>query len=335
MSLDHSAAYRRVFAPLPALDGKVDAESPVGQAWLDALTSDPAVRPRLVRARPYLRSTAVSEVSIGMVRQDPYRAGDFTTVTCVLADETFNAPSSWRPNGWGEVRVHVDLPCMATQHWRELTRIARALPVRWAQLTGAQIAERLIAEAERHGIPLLPESPARLYPTCGCAARSSPCKHASAALVQTARQLDHDPLALLLLRGRAASDFLGGVADPDHPSLKRAFRPGAPAELPQVSAGDAYRRRHPSARPPLPPVPVPGPPGAVKVGLTSLPGVDMDALTLLALRTARRAGGLLADFAAEADPARRPAIGGPRSETAADPVAHQAQHRLGIPSGTS
>ncbi|MFI8086552.1 hypothetical protein ACIF6L_37905 [Kitasatospora sp. NPDC086009] len=148
--------------------------------------------------------------------------------------------------------------------------------VRWAQLAGAQIAERLISEAERHGIPLLPAAPAQLHPACGCAAHSAPCKHASAALVQTARQLDHDPLALLLLRGRAASDFLGGVADPDHPSLKRSFRLGAPAELPQVSAGDAYSRRHPSARPPLPPVPLSGPAGAAKIGLTSLPGVDME-----------------------------------------------------------
>ncbi|MFJ9167326.1 hypothetical protein ACIRN5_23490, partial [Lysinibacillus fusiformis] len=227
-----------------------------------------------------------------------------------------------------ETRVTVDVPCLPPQQWRDLTHIARALPLRWAQMTGAEITERLIMEAERHDLPLLPD-PEDVFPECGCTARSALCKHAAAALLQTARVLDTDPLALLLLRGRSAADFLAGVADLEHPSLTRTFRAGAPVELPQVSADDAYARRHRSARHPLPPLPVPGPAVSPKVALTPLPGVDMDDLTLLAIRTAKRAGGVLADLIAEAGIEPRPAIGGPRAEMSFDPVAEQAQRRLG------
>ncbi|MFD5615126.1 hypothetical protein [Kitasatospora sp. NPDC127060] len=133
---------------------------------------------------------------------------------------------------------------------------------------------------------------------------------------------------MLLLRGRAAGDLLAGVADPDHHSLTRSFRPGAPVTLPQVSADDAYARRRPSARPPLPSGPAPGPAGAAKVSLTGMPRVDMDALTLLALRTAKRAGAMLDGLLAAAEPAHRAAIGRPRSDEAADPATQQALRRL-------
>ncbi|MFI6449096.1 hypothetical protein [Kitasatospora sp. NPDC050543] len=233
MSLSPSAAYNRAFTPVPALDGKTDAATVVGQAWLGALTATPATRTRLARARSYPRAARITELSLSLAMHDPHHAARSATIRCVLADDDEAPP--WDRHRWGETHVTVSIPCLRLSQWQELTHIARALPLRWAQLTGAKITERLLAEAERHAVALLP-APQDLRTGCSCTGRSGLCKHAATALFQTARLLDTDPLSLLLLRGRAASDFLAGVADPDHPSLTRAFRPGSSAELPQVSA---------------------------------------------------------------------------------------------------
>lgn len=231
MNLFHPAAYHRTYAPGPVAASKADADTAVGRAWLDALCADPATRTRIVRGRSYARSTETTELSVSIGQHSfHYRAswqGQFGSLRCVF-DE---GEETWEERGRGAVSVTVDIPCMPPEQWREMTAIARALPLKWAQLSGAAITERLLTETERHGLSLLP-SPHELYVTCGCSARSKVCRHAAAALLQAAQVLDRDPLVLLLLRGRAAMDFLAGVADPDHASLRRTFRAGAPVELP-------------------------------------------------------------------------------------------------------
>ncbi|MET9403148.1 SWIM zinc finger family protein [Kitasatospora sp. NPDC002965] len=323
MNIAGPASYHRAYPPATAPDGKTDAVTPIGLAWIDALASDQKTRGRIARARSYARSIRITDLTFGLSRHHPNITNKATIVSCSLSEDDDTSHWSYRSLA---TRVSVAIPAMPDTAWRELTHIARAVPARWAQLDGAGITERLLAEAQRHDLPLLP-TPRDLHVNCDCGSRSGPCKHAVALVLQVARVLDTDPLALLLLRGRAAADFLAGVADPDHHSLTRSFRPGAPVALPEVSADDAYARRHPSTRPPLPSPPATGTAGAT-VSLTPMPGIDMDALTLLALRTTKRASAMLDGLLAEAGPVHRAAIGRPRSDEAADPVARQTQHRL-------
>ncbi|MFG2844268.1 hypothetical protein ACGF12_14000 [Kitasatospora sp. NPDC048296] len=326
MSLASPVAYNRDFTPIPACDGKIDAMTVVGQAWLDALTQDPATRTRILRARPYARTARITELTISLTVPGQHSIARAGTIYCVLADD--EATNEWDLYA-SRMHVGVNVATLPADVWRELTHIARALPLRWAQLGSAEITERLLIEAQRNDVPLLPTA-RDLHVSCNCPARRGMvCKHAGAAILQTARLLDNDPFTLLLLRGRSAADFLAGVADPDHRSLARSFRAGTAAELPQVSADGAFSRRHRSARPPLPPAPASGTNPAPRVSLTPMPGIDMDALTLLALRTAKRAGALLDEFLAETGPAHRGVVGHPRSELAGDSAAQRAQHRLG------
>ncbi|MGV9267445.1 hypothetical protein ACWDRR_22590 [Kitasatospora sp. NPDC003701] len=323
MNLAAPASYHRTYPPATAPEGKTDADTATGLAWIDELTSDQKTRSRIARARSYARSIRITDLTFGLSRHHPNITNKAAIVSCSLSED--DDTSHW-PYRSLATPVAVAIRTMPDTAWRELTHIARAVPARWAQLNGAEITERLLAEARRHDLPLLP-TPHDLHVNCHCGSRGGLCKHAVTLVLQVARVLDTDPLALLLLRGRAAADFLAGVADPDHHSLTRSFRPGAPVALPQVSADDAYARRHPSARPPLPSPPAPGTAGA-KVSLTPMPGIDMDALTLLALRTTKRAGAMLDGLLAEAEPVHRAAISRPRSELAGDPAAEQALHRL-------
>jgi hypothetical protein len=112
-----------------------------------------------------------------------------------------------------------------------------------------------------------------------------PCKHAAALCYVLADLLDTDPFALLLLRGRPRTAVLTALRD-----RRGATVPGpTPSRVDTIAAAEAYARVPAPLPTPLPPPAEPGTP----VPLPATDGVDLDALTALAARTARRAHDLL------------------------------------------
>lgn len=140
-----------------------------------------------------------------------------------------------------------------------------------AALLDGEMPYDLADAAADVGVRLLPGL-GDLEPECGCPDWEIPCEHAAALCYQAAWLLDGDPFVLLLVRGRGRRELLDEVARRGAPT--RAAQSGEPA----VQAGSVPADRPLLAVPPA-------------------PGIDPDALELLAADAAVRAQELL-----DADP---------------------------------
>ena len=110
----------------------------------------------------------------------------------------------------------IRIPTLDASQWRDLTLITRHLAGRWSAMAAEDVLTELAAAGARNGIRLLPTLD-QCAVSCPCPSNAAVwCKHAATALYQVARALDAQPLALLVLRGRAATDFFAGLHDPDH-----------------------------------------------------------------------------------------------------------------------
>jgi uncharacterized Zn finger protein len=80
-----------------------------------------------------------------------------------------------------------------------------------AALEAGQLPAELVEHADQAGAELLPAT-SDLETACECDAWTQPCSHALALLYQLAWQIDRDPYALMLLRGRTREWFVEEVA---------------------------------------------------------------------------------------------------------------------------
>ncbi|NGO72305.1 SWIM zinc finger family protein [Streptomyces boncukensis] len=241
-----------------------------GTAWLRALERAAPDSARLARGRAYARGGGVDALRFGPGRVVGYVRGS-------------------RPRPY---RAQLRMPELAAGEWDALLGTVAARPGLMAALLDRELPPALVEEAAAAGARLLP-APGELSASCSCPDPVRPCKHAAALAYETARLLDGDPFALLLMRGRSESEILDDLSRRQRASgAPEAPAPPAPPLLPSVSA-DAARAT--DIRPPPPePLGVPDPPGEPR-GYPSVPGgPSPEALEFLAADAAQRAYAALA-----------------------------------------
>ncbi|MEU6351626.1 SWIM zinc finger family protein [Streptomyces sp. NPDC047072] len=320
MTLPDKGSYQVRSDPFGPLPGTDMCEHLGGRVWLDSLSPRAKGSPKsssspLPRARAYARTAPVTHLVI--------EAG---TIRCWINENTNPAPSpyAYTPQPNPTVRI----PVLDWSQWRDLTLITRHLAARWPHRPAEDVLYEIINAGARNGIRLLPTID-QCQASCSCSSRSALCQHAATALYQTARLLDHMPLALLLIRGRSATDFFAGILDPDHPSLLPHYRPGRHTHPPDTSADAAYDRWQHSPRPPLPPLPLPSQDLARPV-LPGMPGTDTQAVSVLATETSWRAHAMLRALTTPEGsvPAQETEV---PADAAHDAVRLAARHHLRIP----
>ncbi|MGW5055394.1 SWIM zinc finger family protein [Actinokineospora sp. NPDC004072] len=185
----------------------------------------------------------------------------------------------------GMLSAHVHDPVDDTGY-RTVLRVTVLSDAEWDRFAGQVAAESghlaalldgempatLADAASAAGVGLLPGI-GDFDSECGCPGWELPCRHAAAVAYQAAWLLDADPFVLLLIRGR-----------------DREFLVEAPETAEGAPAAEAF-----AATPaPLPdPPPVPDEPPA-PLSVPAAPGIDPEALALLAADAAVRARELLA-----------------------------------------
>lgn len=236
-----------------------------GQAWVTALEDGALDAAWLVRGRQYAGLGHVDAVTV--------------TPGLVLAYVQGSRPRPYR--------VRVRLRALEDDEWERFLDVAADRPGHIAALLDKEMPQSL-ADC---GVPLLPR-PGELVPRCGCSDSGHPCEHTAALCYQTARLLDADPLALLLLRGRGEHEVTDALSRLSAARTARAGRGRGPKPLPGVRAREAVV---PRVLPPLPaPLPPPPHPGQPPVHPAVPGGPDPFALDQLATDAAARAHALLA-----------------------------------------
>ncbi|MFE5207101.1 SWIM zinc finger family protein [Streptomyces sp. NPDC056600] len=274
------AELRKTFDRLPPREqGAPLAGTPWGEAWITALTEralDPA---RLARGRRYAEEGRVDSVTV--------------TPGLVLAYVHGSRPRPYR----AQVRVRT----LDEDEWEAFLDAVAERPAHIAALLDRQLPEGLIEGGV--GAPLLPRR-GDLLPFCGCPDTGRPCKHAAALCYQTARLLDADPFALLLLRGRGEQEILDALSRRNAAHAARAAAEAHAARrnaaggrdggvLEGVRATEALARGA-SGLPPLPaPLPPPSHSGHPPAYPAAPGGPDPYALDQLATHAAARALALL------------------------------------------
>lgn len=274
-----TAERERLYAPPPPAQGQGFARTWWGRTWLQALEDTALDGKQLKRGRALARQGAVGAVSV--------RPGRITAVV----------PGSDR----SPLRADVLLRELDADEWDRLLDVMVAQAGHIAALLDRDMPPRLVEDAADAGLDLLPGI-GDLDAECACGAWDH-CPHTAALSYQMARVLDEDPFALLLLRGRAEREVLEALQERSTARAARessggpgAGAPGTGAEPAGVDAAEAFVLG--ALLPPLPPQPapvgeaprVPALEGADSAG----PGVDVEALELLAEDAAARAGRLLA-----------------------------------------
>jgi uncharacterized Zn finger protein len=246
-----------------------------GRAWIDALEHKAELDPgRLARGRSYARRGAVvrMDVAPGLVmasvqgsRLAPY------TVTVVVP--TFGE------RGWDSV-----LDAIAAQIGRT------------AALLDGELPPDVVQDVASAGLDLLPGA-GEVRPSCSCPDFAVPCKHAAAVCYQVADQLDDDPFALLLLRGRPRADVLRALRARRTSDVGEAPTSPDVAHTGDVAEGMTTRELLALARVegrpavPVPPRPPerPGHPATTMLDPPPAAGIDPDALRAVAAGAVERA----------------------------------------------
>ena len=203
-----------------------------GKAWVDALERRAHLDPnRLPRGRTYARTGRVRSMELG--------PGEIRAV--VQGSRT--APYA----------VRIGIRQLTDAEWDRLLDTIAARASHAAALLDGELDPGIVEDAEQAGVHLLP-GPGDLTLGCSCPDWADPCKHSAAAVYLVARELDHDPFSLLLLRGRTRDQVLAelrrrrssasGPLAAAEEAVERAVDPG-------TTARDAWER--PLAELPTPP----------------------------------------------------------------------------------
>ncbi|MGP3977629.1 SWIM zinc finger family protein [Streptomyces sp. 8N114] len=286
---DGAGDRERVFAPLPPAHGRGFARTWWGQTWLKALEDTALDGKQLRLGRSFARQGAVGAVSV--------RPGRITAVV-LGSDRT-------------PCRADVLLRELDEDEWDRLLEVIVEQSGHIAALLDRDMPPRLVEDAADVGLELLPGI-GDLDPECACGAWDH-CSHTAALSYQTARLLDEDPFALLLMRGRGESELLTALQER---SAARAagrtpdFGPAAAdrEEEPEgVDAAEAFALG--MLLPPLPEPPSPvretGQIVALEGGASGAPGLDVDALSFLASNAAATARRMLTAAVSPGHGARR------------------------------
>lgn len=233
--------------------------------WLEVLAELPGVTAMdLITGRAWVR-----EGRVGRMRVEP------GIVSAWVSDEERAQPYP----------VVLTVPVLADAVWDRFLDALRAQSGHVAALLDGEPPVGMGVDRA-----LLP-GPGELRTICPCPRRDrQPCRHAAAAGYQTAAEIDADPFALLLLRGRSKAQLLDALREERTRAVPSSAFPGRLATA-------AYR----TAPAPLPPVPQlapdPDDPGGFTVepipdppAVSGLTGAE---LTDLAQRAARAARALL------------------------------------------
>jgi hypothetical protein len=275
-----------------------------GRAWIDALENRASLDPnRLPRGRTYARHGHVADLECqpGTIRADV-------------------SGSRRRP-----YRVEIRFRTFGDDEWDRLLTAFVDRAERTAALLDGELHPDLVEVASEAGIGLLPHA-GELQPRCSCPDWADPCKHSAAVCYLVADELDHDPFALLLLRGRTREQVLAGVRR--HRSGRgngagsgaAGGAAGSDPEPGQRAGGRTQRateawRRPLGSMPTVPPArPRPGRPPALPVEAPADAPFTPEGITALARDAAERAWlaltgepALHLDLAADDDVARRAA----------------------------
>ncbi|MFE9339267.1 SWF or SNF family helicase [Streptomyces sp. NPDC007063] len=277
----------RVFASLPPTRGRAFARTWWGRTWLKALEDTALDGAQLKLGRTFARRGAVGAVAV--------RPGRITAVV-LGADRT-------------PCRADVLLRELTADEWDRLLDVVVAQSGHIAALLDRDIPPRLMEDAAEAGLDLLP-GVGDLDPECACGGWDH-CAHTAALSYQTARLLDEDPLALLLMRGRGERELLETLQERSaaQAAEKGGRPPGAAAheeDGPEgVDAAEAFALG--VLLPPLPEPPAPsgGAVGAAALdGAADVPGLDVGALSFLAADAAVTARRMLAEAVSPQGPGR-------------------------------
>lgn len=169
-----------------------------GRAWIEALErSDAAGSGALRRGRTAARRGAVRSVELHCGYLSARVVGSH-----------------------GELhQLTIEVRQLATSEWDELAAAIAGRAAHLAALLDGELDPGVVDDASSVEVDLLPRT-SDLRPDCDCDEYASPCSHAAAASYVVADELDRDPFALLLLRGRDR----GAVID-----LVRSARSGEPS----------------------------------------------------------------------------------------------------------
>ncbi|MFD8419280.1 SWF or SNF family helicase [Streptomyces sp. NPDC059466] len=267
----------RTFAALPPLRGRGFAHTWWGRAWVKALEDASLDSEQLKAGRRLARAGAVGSVSVRPGR-----------ITAVVRDRDHTTH-----------RADVLVQELADERWDRFVDMAVERAGHVAALLDHEMPAHLVEDAADAGVELLPGL-GDLEADCDCGAWDH-CAHTSALSYQMARLLDHDPFALLLLRGRTERTLLDELqrrgSTAGGANARNRYAQGVPEPTCRsVAAAEAY-----AAGDLLPPLPVPPPPPegpgrppSSDTGTAPPPGVDPSALEFLAMATAAEAYRLLA-----------------------------------------
>ena len=205
-----------------------------GRAWTSALEDRASLDPnRLPRGRTYARQE---------------RVGRLTT-------EPGSIHASVRGRRAQPYRVDVRFRTFTDAEWDVVVDQIVAKAARTAALLDGELDPGLVDDAVDSGVSLLPRA-GELQPRCTCPDWADPCKHSAAVCYLVADELDADPFALLLLRGRSRDDVLAAVrrrrAGPPSPGSERSGHRSAPAVIRATEAWSRNAGRMPEVPHPRP-----------------------------------------------------------------------------------
>ena len=231
-----------------------------GQAWVAAAEDISLDSEPLRQGRRYAYAGHVGSITVSPGR---------------LAAPVFDVPDT--PH-----HTVVVVEQLSAVEWERFLDQVSAQAGHLAALLDRELPADLVGAVEDAGVRLMPGAP-DLEPRCDCPGWEHPCRHAAALCYQASWLLDEDPFVLLLLRGRGERELL--VELQRRNALHWEAPPGGPAAA-RPPAGP------PPDPPPLPEAPAPVP-GDLLPAMPAAPGVDPDALRLLAADAAVRARELL------------------------------------------
>lgn len=233
-----------------------------GRAWIDALEGRARLDPnRLPRGRTYARQDRATQVKA--------RPGEITA----LVQGSRRLP----------YQVRIGVRRFSLDEWQRLLEAIASRAGHAAALLDGELEPAVVEDAARAGVEILP-GPGDLAPRCSCPDRADPCKHAAAVCYLMADELDEDPFALLLLRGRTRGEVLAELRRLRSSSAPVTTRPAETAPD-GMRATEAWSRDPeelptlPAARPrPSAPAPLPAdPPAAAPFTTYSLRRLAADA----------------------------------------------------------
>ncbi|CAN5452691.1 SWIM zinc finger family protein [soil metagenome] len=167
-----------------------------GRAWVHALEgAGESYESRLPRGRTYARRGAVHEMSL--------HPGHIAARVVGQHGELYN--------------VDIAVRKLSESEWEQVADAIAAKAVHLAALLDGELHPGIVDDALAVDVHLLP-SAIDLRPDCSCPDWAEPCKHAAAVCYVVAAELDRDPFALFLLRGKTREELI---------SLVRSRRAGA------------------------------------------------------------------------------------------------------------